>query len=694
MKKYYLLFLICIFTQTVFGQTSDLNTDLSKENPFFNELNNHFTDSLVKDLTELVVTAQRSPTNRFFTAEAIDLLTFKHIEKYQSRTTPEALTNINGVLVQKTNHGGGSPFVRGLTGNQTLLLVDGVRLSNATFRYGPNQYLNTIDPLSIARIEVLRGGGSVQYGSDALGGTIQVFTKNPTFSPQNQWFGRILGKAVTQNMEQTGHSEFGFSTPKMAFLGVFSYRNFGDLIGGDTTGKQTPSGYREIAFDAKMCWQVANNSILTVAHQNLRQHHIPIFHKVQLENFSLNEFEPQSRRLTYARFEIENKQRFLKKMYVIASLQQTEEGRDSRKNGSTILRRENDKVRSLGLSFNILSNISKKYIINSGIEIYNDLIKSTRKDIDEKTNISIDKRGLYPNDAQMSNFSAFSLHEYKLGDWQFGWGGRLNGFNIQISDENIGQTILTPSTFVWNVSILRGLTKNINVFLSANSGFRAPNVDDLGTLGIVDFRYETPNFDLKPEKSYNFQLGIKINMPTLRGETYFFRNELRQIIARVKLDTFKIQGYPLYQKENVERGYVQGIETAWHWAISERGSADASIAYAYGQNETTAEPMRRIPPLNARFAFNYDVKRWFSTIEILAANKQARLAQGDKADNRIPIGGTPAWKVVNILGGYRFEKVRINLALQNLLNEDYRIHGSGVNAVGRSVSLSINWIIH
>ncbi len=99
-----------------------------------------------------------------------------------SRTTPEALIGMNGVFVQKTNHGGGSPFVRGLTGNQTLIMVDGIRMNNSTFRYGPNQYLNTIDAFTINRIEVAKGTGSVQYGTDAIGGVIQVITKEPFFT--------------------------------------------------------------------------------------------------------------------------------------------------------------------------------------------------------------------------------------------------------------------------------------------------------------------------------------------------------------------------------------------------------------------------------------------------------------------------------------------------------------------------------
>ena len=160
-----------------------------------------------KSLTEVVVSSQRKSTALLQVPYLVEKTNSKTISTYQPRTTPEALIGLNGVFVQKTNHGGGSPFVRGLTGNQVLMLVDGIRLNNSTFRYGPNQYLNTIDAFGIDHIEVAKGTGSVQYGSDALGGVIQVFSKEPEFSTgKNSWKGNVLGKFMTGGMEKTGHA--------------------------------------------------------------------------------------------------------------------------------------------------------------------------------------------------------------------------------------------------------------------------------------------------------------------------------------------------------------------------------------------------------------------------------------------------------------------------------------------------------
>ena len=89
--------------------------------------------------------------------EAITTLNNQDIRLGTATSTPDALSVMPGVWMQQTNLGGGSPFIRGLTGYHTLILVDGIRLNNATFRSGPNQYLNTIDPLLIDHVEIMKG---------------------------------------------------------------------------------------------------------------------------------------------------------------------------------------------------------------------------------------------------------------------------------------------------------------------------------------------------------------------------------------------------------------------------------------------------------------------------------------------------------------------------------------------------------
>ncbi len=76
-------------------------------------------------------------------------------------------------------------------------------------------------------------------------------------------------------------------------------------------------------------------------------------------------------------------------------------------------------------------------------------------------------------------------------------------------------------------------------------------------------------------------------------------------------------------------------------------------------------------------------------VEWLAAAKQGRLAQGDKDDNRIPEGGTPGWNVFNINGSYNWKFITVDLSLRNILNTDYRYHGSGGNGYGRSLFLTV-----
>jgi len=323
------------------------------------------------------------------------------------------------------------------------------------------------------------------------------------------------------------------------------------------------------------------------------------------------------------------------------------------------------------------------------MEVYSDLVNSNRTETDLLSGNSTEKRGLYPDGSTMSSLAIFTVHSFDILKWKIMAGARFNSFIINVEDQELGQVKLKPSALVGNLAILKKIDTRSNLFVSFNTGFRAPNIDDLGTLGIVDFRYEIPNYDLNPETSFQYQAGYKLLGEQLKGELFLYRNELYNLITRVRAGDQTIDGYIVYQKENSERAYIQGIETAWDLTFSKSLILYCSLNYTFGQNVTKNEPVRRIPPLFGSLALDYKYKKLWFNLEWLAAANQDRLAQDDKDDNRIPEGGTPGWNIFNINSGYSWKSFTADLSLKNLFNIDYRYHGSGINGYGRSLWLSL-----
>ena len=213
---------------------------------------------------------------------SLTVLDSKKLKSVDHRSTPESLMGSGGLFIQKTNHGGGSTFIRGLTGNQILLLVDGIRLNNSTYRYGPNQYLNSIDLFNVSKIEVAKGVGSVEYGSDALGGVINMVTIGKNFTDLKKVNASNISKFISSNMEQTNRSDLSFTCKSLTIDGGISFKKFGDLLGGGNIGKQVPSGYTEFDYDVKVKIKTSINSMVTLFSQESKQYNIPFYHKIVL----------------------------------------------------------------------------------------------------------------------------------------------------------------------------------------------------------------------------------------------------------------------------------------------------------------------------------------------------------------------------------------------------------------------------
>jgi len=619
------------------------------------------------------------------------------------RTLPESLAEIPGIQVQKTNHGGGSPYLRGVTGNQILTLVDGIRMNNSTFRYGPNQYLNTLDGFAVSHIDLALGTGSVQYGSDAMGGVLSVNYRRPEFSGSvtNSALDKFkvtkvggITRLMSPTLEGSQRIYLDAASNKVAVTAGLTFRHFGDLVGGGNVGRQIPTGYEEFNGDLKLRLK-ANKGEWEFAYQTNQQFNVPVYHKVALENFEINQMDIQARNLAYARRHLAYGSST--SMKFITGIINTLEAWSSRKNSSIITTNEEDVVNTGFFLAELNHRYRKFWIINSGYEAYYDRVGSSRVLNNSTSGTHEFKRGLYPDDSKM-----FYHGFYLMAKGNFKWfditlGSRFQSTQTEIFDKDLGLIRDNNRAIVNTLGLSTVVSKNqmnllskLRVFANYSGGFRAPNIDDLGTLGIVDFRYEVPQFDLKPEYSNNHEVGIKWSSDLIKINVSVYQNYLYNVISRVKEGTDSIQGYQVYKKENIERAIIQGAECYTEISISSNFYLKAGYSYTLGNNLTRFEPMRRIPPANGLIQLNYLYGKHRQNrvfMRYVASNYQRRLAAGDISDNRIGTHGTAGFIQLDFGLEFLYNNVRIATGVQNISNEIVKVHGSGVVMPGRSINL-------
>ena len=162
----------------------------------------------------------------------VDVITADKIESDPSQTSADILKSTGNIIVQKSQGGGGSPILRGFEANKILLIVDGVRMNNAIYRNGHLQNSITIDNNILERAEVIYGPSSVIYGSDALGGVIHYYTRDPFMSGDT---GKLLFKAKLYTQYSSAdkgkvlHFSFNAGGLKSGSLTSITVRDYGDI---------------------------------------------------------------------------------------------------------------------------------------------------------------------------------------------------------------------------------------------------------------------------------------------------------------------------------------------------------------------------------------------------------------------------------------------------------------------------------
>ncbi|MEY4897088.1 MAG: hypothetical protein RL525_481 [Bacteroidota bacterium] len=606
-----------------------------------------------------------------------------------TRTVPEMLSYETGVMVQKTNHGGGSPSLRGLHGNQTLMMVDGIRLNNSIFRYGPNQYLNTVDAFAVDQLDVLFGSGSIQYGSDAMGGVIAAKFHEPEFVKCNQWVPKVFFRTTTGNQEYSMRSSVDRCFGQNAITAGITMRQFGDVLAGGDLKYQRPSGYKEFDVDVKFVHKDKLGKWVA-AHQSNNQVDVPIFHRVALENYKFYNTTLQARTLTYLKRSLVFSGKLFDEIELMAGRQNQHEHREFQKNNSNLLRTERDSVNTYFFTTKFYGKLHNRWQWVLGTDFYFDKVNSARTDADVALGTLKQIRGLYPNGSTQMQNSAFG-YITKTGDRGLvRLGGRYNYTQITLQTLETGNVQYQKGAFVADGAGSLKVTKKLHLYGNVGTGFRSPNIDDMGTLGIVDFRFETPQYGLLPEYSFNKELGLKYKSAKSQFNVCVFHNAMSGLISRIKAGSDSMQGYPVYQKQNVGSSLIYGAELDWnhefggHWVFSGGGSL------IVGDNITGNEPMRRIPPAMCNAVLRYKLNGSVSfSMNIIGARAQLRLAKGDIQDNRIGPAGTPGYFTGDLRCEMNFKRATVDIAILNLRNQRYKTHGSGIYSMGRAVQLLI-----
>ncbi len=701
-------------------------------------------------LDEVVVSASKFEEKRADVAQQTKVLGSSTLTFMNQPTTAEVLQQSGYVAVQKSQQGGGSPVLRGFEANKVLLLVDGVRMNNAIYRGGHLQNVITLDNAILEKAEILFGPGSAVYGSDALGGVVHFYTKDPVLADSTRK-GTAAGSAFVRyasaNGEKTGHVDVQAASRKIGFLTSFTLSDFGDLRQGgwrspamgalglrsfyatqldgrDTVrtnpdpNVQTPSGYRQYDFLQKMLFRPGRHVSHTLNFQYSASSNVPRYDRLTDpgNNAPFRSAEwyygPQKRLFASYKLDLRSDLPFYDQARLIAGYQRLEESRINRNFGNPD---RNHRIEQVDV-FTLTIDLSKQlhdHTLRYGVEWNNNRVNSRAfaQDLATGARGPLDTR--YPDGgSRMQTLAAYLTDSWTMNDrWILTGGVRYSHVTLVARfrekaffpfpfDEVNGQN----GALTGNVGLVFQPGRHWRFALAGSSGFRAPNVDDLSK--VFESRpgnLIVPNPDLRPEYLYNAELSLgKAIAQRIHLEATGYYALYRNAIA---VQPFRLNGQSqvLYHGElsqvtanvNARRAYTTGFSLGLSADLAGSLSLTSTLNYTYGRirTDSTAYPLDHIPPLHGKTALSVKLRRFGGEFVVLY-NGWKRLKDyyrnGEDNEQYATAAGMPAWYTLNCRASFQANAfLALQAAVENVLDRNYRVFASGISAPGRNFVVTL-----
>lgn len=706
-----------------------------------------------EQLDEVVMSISKWEQQKKDIPQKITTINARAIAFTNPQTSADLLQNSGKVFVQKSQLGGGSPMIRGFATNRLLLIVDGVRMNNAIFRGGNIQNIISIDPFSIKNTEVIFGPGSVIYGSDAIGGVMNFYTHKAQFSTADSsvFSGKSKYRYATVNNENTFHVDFNIGRKRWAFLSSISYNDFGDLHMGkngpnsylrnnyvitqneqdilvvnDAPEKQVSTGYSQINLMQKVAFKPNSNWDFNVGLYYSETSDYDRYDRLIRPSSSGTGlryaewyYGPQKWFMGNLQVAQKGKNKFYDGLKITTAYQKFEESRNTRAFQNPVLFTTTEQVDALSLNVDFENKRVGNLRLYYGGEYVFNKVNSIGGQTNINTFLKANAASRYPDDATWQTMAGYINGEYKAKpNLSFLSGLRYSHvwidavfdktfYPFPFDDAKVSTGALTGSIgFSWFPKA------NLQFTLNTSTGFRAPNIDDVGKVfdsepGIV----VVPNPDLEAEYVYNVELGVQKNFNdkvVLKGTT-FYTYMVDALVRRDYLFNGQLQVDYNGELSNVQaiqnaaKAYVYGFEIGLEAFLSENLSFSSNLTLTKGMEEEedgTDSPVRHVPPafgdlrltwknqnLQAAIGYNFNGAIAYNDLAPSEKNKAYIYA---KDANGNPY--SPSWSTLNFRSQYSLSNtVKTSFSVENITNERYQSYSSGIVAPGINFILGLEY---
>ncbi|MEN0107054.1 MAG: TonB-dependent receptor [Pseudomonas sp.] len=602
-------------------------------------------------LPEMVITSGRIAEPLEQATAATSVFTRADIERLQPTSITDLLNRVPGVqLVQTGGRGANtSLFIRGSSNTQSLILVDGQRIGSASDGGASLQYLSVEQ---IERIEVVRGSRSALYGSDAIGGVVQIFTRrgdsglHPSLAisaGSNQSFNRSLG--LSGGNQQTQFSLNG---------------NLEETAGIDRTGPSFDSdsdhdAYRNKALSFSLSHQFSEQlqAGVSLLDQRGRSEYDNPAGRYDASTYLSYPQQP------YTDYTTSSASSFVDAQFTDSWNSRLELGHsESRQKTEDKLSDEVSVFNTYRDAANWLNTLqlNEQHTLLLGADWYQDELHSS---------------SAYSQQTRW-NQAAYVQHRFQ-GDWFATELGLRHDKNEQFGSEN-----------TWNGALTVPLGASTSMIASYSEGFRAPTFNEL--YWPDSDPWFKGNADLSPEHSKNVELQLRGEHWDTRWSVAAYRNVVRDLISNQPISA----GSYIYQPINLNKARLQGIElTLEREVLGWQASANANWLDA--RDRETGHTLQR----RAKRTLNLDIDRSFGKLG-LGAGWQAVSGSYDNADNTREL---PGYGLLGLRSSWQANgELKLTFKVDNLLDKDYsRAYYSydgayyGYREEGRAATVGLVW---